>query len=73
MATVAEVNAQLGTTGMNAQIVIEANRTNSGATVLTKDCYCVGGVDVPGKAGWVVLTVADDAATQAAAVLAGLA
>lgn len=72
MATAAEVNAQLGTSGMNAQIIIEENRTASGATVLTKNYYCVGGADAPGRARWVTCTVADSAATQAAAVLSGL-
>lgn len=73
MATVAEVNAELGTTGVNAQVIIEAAQTDNGSgTILTIDAYCLGGTDRPGKAGWVTLTVADSAATQAAAVLAGL-
>ena len=75
MATVAEVNAELDPagTGMRAKITHEHNRTNSGSTVLTKACFCLGGTDRPGKSRWVVLTVSDSAATQAAAVLSGLA
>ena len=75
MATVAEVNAELDPddTGLRAKITHEANRTNEGDTVLTKSCYCLGGTDIPGGCGWVTLTVADSAATQAAAVLTGIA
>lgn len=71
MATMAATNAQLGT-NMNAQVIIEETATSSGATILTKNYYCLGGVDAPGKARWVAITVADSAATQAAAVLTGL-
>jgi len=52
--------------------VRDVNETHSGATPLTRVCYCLGGTDLPGKARWVTLTVADNAATQATAVLAGL-
>jgi hypothetical protein len=75
MATLAETNAELDPagTGMRAKAIIEENRTSSGGSPLTKNYYCLGGTDRPGKAGWVTVTVADNAATQAAAVLAGLA
>lgn len=72
MATAAETQVELGLGGMSATIVMEENRTNSGDTVLTKNYYVLGGVDAPGKARWCQVTVADDAATQAAAVLTAL-
>lgn len=74
MATVAETNAELDSagTGLRAKIIRADNATHSGATPLTRVCYCLGGTDRPGKARWVTLTVADSAATQAAAVLTGL-
>lgn len=72
MATMAATNASLGN-NMNAQAIIEETRTSSGATILTKNYYCLGGTDRPGKAGWATITVSDSAATQAAAVLAALA
>lgn len=72
MATAAETQAALGTSGMSATIVREENRTNSGDTVLTKNYYVLGGVDAPGRARWCQVTVADNAATQAAAILVAL-
>lgn len=72
MATMAACNAALGN-NMNAQAIIEETRTSSGATILTKNYYCLGGTDRPGKARWVTITVSDSDSTQAAAVLAGLA
>jgi hypothetical protein len=72
MATMAATNVALGT-NTNAQAILEETRTSSGGTILTKNYYCLGGVDRPGKSGWVTITVTDSAATQAAAVLAGLA
>lgn len=74
MATMAEVNAELDAagTGMTAKAILEENRTNDGTDPLTKNYYCLGGTDAPGRASWVAITVADSAATQAAAVLVGL-
>lgn len=72
MATAAETQAVLGLGGACAQILFEENRTASGATVLTKNYYCLGGTDAPGKSAWVTITVANSAAVQAAAVLTGL-
>ena len=74
MATVAEVNAELDPagTGLRAKIIFDQNATHDGATPLTRVCYCLGGTDRPGRSRWVTLTVADSAATQAAAVLTGL-
>lgn len=72
MATAAECQVALGTGGMSAKIMFEENRTNSGSTVLTKNYYVCGLVDAPGRARWCTVTVADSAATQAAAVLVAL-
>lgn len=72
MATAAATQAVLGTGGMSAAIILEESKTSSGGTILTKGYYCQGNVDAPGRACWVTITVSDSAATQAAAVLAGL-
>lgn len=75
MATMAACNVSLDPTGSGdaAKAIIEETATSSGGTILTKNYYCLGGTDRPGKSGWVAITVSDSAATQAAAVLAGLA
>lgn len=72
MATAAACQASLGTAGTGAQILFEETNTSSGGTILTKNYYCIGGVDAPGRSRWVLITVSDSAATQAAAVLAAL-
>ena len=70
MATPAEVQAVLGTNPMNAQIL----QATEQLVADTAKCsyYAVGNVDAPGRARWVDCTKADDAATQAAAILTGL-
>lgn len=72
MATAAQAQAALDTTGRGARIVYEENRTSSGSTVLTKNYYVIGGTDAPGRARWITVTVADSAAAQAVAIRAGL-
>lgn len=66
MATVAEVQAQLGVEGKAAQII----KTADSATL--RQNYTLGGAPRRGNARWVTTTIADSAATQAAAILAGL-
>lgn len=72
MATAAEVQDVLGRGGACASIILEETRTSSGGTILTKNYFCLGGTDAPGKTAWATVTVANSAATQAAAVLVAL-
>lgn len=65
--TAADLNAALGTSGRNAQCI-----RDDGTYSTVQRWYCVGGGDVPGRARWVETTAADNAATQAAAVLTAL-
>jgi hypothetical protein len=65
--TAAALNAALGTTGRNAQVV-----KDDGTYDTVQRWYVLGGVDAPGRARWVETTAADDAATQATAVLVAL-
>ncbi len=66
--TPAAVQAVLGTSAMNAQI-IRADQTD---TSTAGSYYCIGNVDAPGRARWVAITNTDSAATQAAAILTAL-
>jgi hypothetical protein len=66
--TPAAVQAVLGTNPMNAQILRATEVV--GATL--QEWYVIGNVDAPGRARWITTTAADDAATQAAAILTGL-
>lgn len=70
MATVtpAEVQAELGTNPMNAQII----RAEEVIATTKAEYYVIGNVDAPGRARWIETTNTDDAATQAAAILAAL-
>ena len=68
--TAAALQAALGTNAMNA-IVVRAGEVQ-GADATKQEWYVVGNVAAPGRARWVSTTAADDAATQAAAVLAAL-
>lgn len=68
MATVAEIQAALGNFGKEAQIV----RTIMGTTAGVDRHYVVGGVGHAGRCRWIQTTQADNAATQAAAIVAGL-
>lgn len=65
--TSAQLNAALGTSGMNAQVI-----RDDGTYSTVQRWYVVGGADVRGRCRWVETTAADDAATQAAAVLTAL-
>lgn len=67
MGTVAETQAALGVEGASPRIL----RTEEGATV--RQNYVTGGAAKPGKARWVPTTISDSGATQAAAILTGLA
>lgn len=66
--TPAAVQAVLGTSAMNAQIVRATEVV--GATL--QEWYVLGMADAPGRARWITTTAADSAATQAAAILTGL-
>lgn len=67
MATVKEIQAELDAQGTANKInLVKQSRTPAAATAY--DWYVTGGVIAPGKAGWVQSTVADNAATQAAAI-----
>lgn len=68
MATPAAVQAELGTNAMNAQI-IRADEDIDGTKC---EYYVIGNVDAPGRARPVQCTIADSAATQAAAILTAL-
>lgn len=65
MATVAEVQAELGTFGKSPRIL----KTAEAATL--RQNYVMGGVSHR-FVDWVTTTIADSAATQAAAIRAGL-
>lgn len=67
--TAAAVQAVLGANPMNAQI-LRNTVVLSDATY--QEWYVEGNADAPGRARWIVTTAADDAATQGAAILAGL-
>ena len=68
--TAAAVQAELGNNFNNARI-IRADETQ-GAETTTQEWYVVGNIDAPGRNRWCVTTAADDAATQAASILAQL-
>ncbi len=68
--TPAAVQAVLGTSAMNAQILVAAQTDTPAAT--TGCYYCIGNVDAPGRSRWVAITNTDSAATQAAAILTAL-
>jgi hypothetical protein len=65
--TSAQLNAALGTTGRNARVI-----RDDGTFSTVQRWYVDGGTDVAGRFRWVETTAADDAATQATAVLAAL-
>jgi hypothetical protein len=65
--TTAQLQAQLGTGGMNATIIIADHQS---ATV--DEWYVIGNVDAPGRARWCTTTASDSAATQAAKILTDL-
>lgn len=65
--TAAQLNAALGTTGRNAQCI-----KDDGTYDTVQRWFVLGGADAPGRARWVETTAADDATTQAAAVLTAL-
>lgn len=67
MATVAEVQDELGHAGLSPRII----RSEDAATL--RQNYVLGGASNPGRARWVVTTIADSAADQKTALLAGLA
>ena len=69
MATAAAVQAVLDPQGLGTRAAI----LKVDEVGLTRQAYCVGGADRPGRARWVDLTIADSAAVQAAAILAALA
>ena len=66
--TSASLQAALGANPMNAQVVI-AYEPSIGTQ---QQWYVIGNVDAPGRARLVQTTASDNAATQAAAVLAAL-
>lgn len=65
--TGAQLQAALGANAMNAIVVRE-----EGVLGTLQRWYVVGNVDAAGRARWVTTTAADNAATQAAAVLTAL-
>lgn len=66
--TSAQLQAELGTNPMNAQVDI-AFEPSQGTL---QQWYVIGNCDAPGRARLVTTTASDNAATQAAAVLAAL-
>lgn len=69
MAITAEaLQAALGTNLQSAQVLQHQMPLISTIQIW----YVIGNQDAPGKARWVTTTAADDAATQAAAVLTAL-
>jgi hypothetical protein len=64
MATVAEIQAELDPQGTKTRIQL----LKQYPAALTYLWYATGGVDAVGKARWVTTTIADNAATQAAAI-----
>lgn len=66
--TVAACQAELGTNLNNAQI----RQLQMPLTGTTQHWYVEGNQDARGRARWVSTTAADDAATQAAAILTAL-
>ena len=66
--TSAALQAALGTNPMNAQVVI-AFEPSVGTL---QQWYVIGNADAPGRARLLQTTAADNAATQAAAVLTAL-
>lgn len=66
--TSAALQTELGLTANDAQII---QHTMPLAGTL-QEWYVVGNMDAPGRAKWVTTTAADDAETQAAAVLTAL-
>lgn len=68
MATIAEIQTALGNTPYSPRIV----RTNMSTTAGVDYHYVIGGVGHAGRCRWITTTQADNAATQAAAIVAGL-
>ena len=66
--TPAAMQTALGTNAMSARVV-RAEEVVAGGL---QRWYVVGNVDAPGRNRWVTTTAADNAATQAAAVLTAL-
>ena len=66
MTTVAAVQDELGHDGGSAKII------RNDDTVTVRQNYVLGGTRAPGKARWVVTTIADTAANQKTAIYAGL-
>lgn len=66
--TTAQLQAELGTNPLDPQVLI-SHGPNDGTS---QDWYVNGGVTVPGVVKHVRTTAADNAATQAAAVLTSL-
>ena len=66
--TSAAMQAALGTNAMNARI-LQHSEPIVGAV---QRWYAIGNQDAPGRAKWVETTAADNAATQAAALLTAL-
>ena len=66
--TPAQLQTELGVANMNQPRIV-----TGGATVGTfQEWYIAGGTVYPGRTQWVRTTAADNAATQAAAVIAAL-
>jgi hypothetical protein len=65
--TATALQAELGTNPNDAQVLQHSMPNGT-----TQVWYVVGNLDAVGKARWVSTTAADNAATQAAAVLAAL-
>jgi hypothetical protein len=66
--TPAALQTALGTNAMNA-VVVRADEVIAGGL---QRWYVVGNANAPGRNRWVTTTAADNAATQAAAVLTAL-
>jgi hypothetical protein len=69
--TPAACQAALNAVSPTAAEILRANEV-AGMDATKQEWYVDGGVDAPGRCRWVVTTASDNAATQAAAILAWL-
>jgi hypothetical protein len=69
--TPAAVQAQLGTSPMNATI-LAARETHLDTDTVNQHWYVAGNCDAPGRTRWCTSTAANTAAQQATSILAAL-
>lgn len=69
--TPAACQTALNAVGPTGAEILRANEV-AGMDATKQEWYVDGGTDAPGRCRWVVTTASDNAATQAAAILASL-